>query len=562
MNPQQEQQTQAPPNLINEDILRKVVEEMEAANPYGMGKYSDEDAAGLGIDSLGSLRLANQLVKAWWGSPMIPRWIQDAPNPTGTFVACVLRGKELGFKMMESLSTLYLSPDGRLGMYGTAMLALMRRSKIHLEFTVMKDDKDVPIGMRVYGKREDGDDYTSEFTIMDAVRANLVESKMQTHKKYPIWMCKWRAVSDLFRTLASDLSGGPMYTREELEDDERARHEEISAELLNGKPAVENPFKVSPKPQPATATENPNLENAKPEPAAEKSEPVKTDTPAPPQDTQPAADSRPADPPAAKPRGRAPKAAPEPEVKPEPETKPEPAQTSSKAEFKASDDDLPKSFGLPTQFVPHETVIQEIPQDQRFVILMGKLAAHMGKPVPECRAVRDEFLRSFMGHSGPLPKPPSDKYVMVLPWLEAIIEHKCDSLVNDPHALGLNVVVGVGQFVRFIDAWQAETKAIATKAALSRCPHTGGKDLIGWLEMVQADGPLSPADLRVALRVFGISGAATSAVLDAAQSRGVTLAAVVGDLDLSTATEGQVLTAVASGAAKQVPPTAQSLWED
>lgn len=215
MNPQDSapQPTIAP--AVDPGVLRQIIEEMETSNPYGFGKYEETDAAALLGLPLGSLRLAHQLVKQFLGTPFVPKFIAQSANPAGTFLATILRGAELGFKMLESLSCLYLSPDGRLGMYGTAMIALMRKSGVHLEFTEIKGEDGTPFGFTVYGKRKDGDEYTSTFTRADAQRAGITGM----HGKYPQFMTKWRATSDLFRTLCPDLSGGPVYSREELEEE-------------------------------------------------------------------------------------------------------------------------------------------------------------------------------------------------------------------------------------------------------------------------------------------------------------------------------------------------------
>lgn len=199
---------------LDRSQIQTVIEEMSASNPYGLGQYNDQDAAILGIESIGSLRLAHQLVKAWTGSPMIPKWIATSNNPGGTFVSCVLRGRELGFKMMESLQCLYMSPDGRLGLYGSAMIALMRKSGVKLKFTELKDGNE-SIGYKVWGQRQDGDEYEATFTRTDALRARLGN----VHNAYPMIMCQWRAVSILFRFLCSDLSGGPLYSAEELREE-------------------------------------------------------------------------------------------------------------------------------------------------------------------------------------------------------------------------------------------------------------------------------------------------------------------------------------------------------
>src|SRR5690348_14422677 len=126
MNPQEQQAPQpTTARAVDPGVLRQIIEEMETSNPYGFGKYEEADAAALLGLPLGSLRLAHQLVKQFLGTPFVPKFIAQSANPPGTFLATILRGAELGFKMLESLSCLYLSPDGRLGMYGTAMIALM-----------------------------------------------------------------------------------------------------------------------------------------------------------------------------------------------------------------------------------------------------------------------------------------------------------------------------------------------------------------------------------------------------------------------------------------------------
>jgi hypothetical protein len=277
MNPTstQPEATTAKP-VLDRDLLAQIVEEMEAANPYGLGKYTDEDATILGLPSLGSLRLANTLVKQWLGSPFIPKFIANSPNPAGTFVACVVQGNELGFKMMESLKALFQAPDGRLGMYGTAMLALMRKSKFKLTFTPGED------GYKVHGLRPDGDEYTATFTHVDAVRAKLYKAD-SNHEKYPLTMCKWRAVSDLFRTLASDLSAGPLYTAEELIEETGGdrggeRGDGSNAVFAEHAKRAPNPFSVGEVPVDPVETKPaaPEAATAKPEPEPPAAETVQT----------------------------------------------------------------------------------------------------------------------------------------------------------------------------------------------------------------------------------------------------------------------------------------------
>lgn len=517
--------------IIDKDLLSQIITEMEANNPYGLGKYTDEDASLLGLPSLGSLRLAHTLVKQWMGTPFIPRWIADAQNPAGTFVATVIRGQELGFKMMESLSVLYLSPDGRLGMYGTAMLALMRKAGISLTFTPLED------GFQLHGKRKDGDEYTSIFTHEDAVRAGLWDNKMQMHKRYPNWMAKWRTVSDMFRSLASDLTGGAsaVYTKEELEDDMRAAandrgagdtsvfHEHAQKEEVN-------PFHVGTK-RPAT----------EPEAAFY----VKTATV-----EKPAAAPAPAE------------KAPEPEIRPVPQEAPpapreEPAPAPVAAASAATNVvQMPAPAAATPALVPpaakkrtHQQRLAEITE-----LIPGRSPAALEKKE------FPEFMRGFL-KMAKLPKndPRYDDAISVLYW---IAKHYRAQLIQDAHQVGLVAGEGWIRLAAWMEehAWPEDCRGLARIVAFERYADSGGADLLEFLEDTVKIHELNVPDLRAFLQVL-IKTRKAMLLREAAGTGSISELVLSWGLDLLKATDAEVEAKLepsgATPAAAQPAPVAE-----
>src|SRR5690242_9750030 len=109
-----------------------------AANPKetvpfetALAKYTDEDARSIGMPTPGALNLLSIFAKQMVGTPFLPRSIfkdMSSPQASATLLAVILTGREMQFSPMQSLRAFWMSPDGRLGMYGDAMMATMRRA--------------------------------------------------------------------------------------------------------------------------------------------------------------------------------------------------------------------------------------------------------------------------------------------------------------------------------------------------------------------------------------------------------------------------------------------------
>lgn len=564
MNPQTEQQATAAPTAVDPSLLRQIVEEMDAANPYGSGKYTDDDASVLGLPSLGSLRLARQMVKDWIDTPFMPAWIKNSKNPAGTFVATVVRGKELGFKMLEAVASLYLSPDGRLGLYGTAMLALMRRSGITLKFSDIEEDGKV-VGVQVYGKRKDGDDYTARFTKMDAQRAGLIKGG-GAHEKYPLLMCTWRASSILFRTLASDLTGGPLYSREELE--EEVDLHDVIRETESRQAKAENPYKVPPKTQGDTnghaAQGNGPLGGEPATVAAEISTPTET--------------------PAVETTGKA-------QGSPAPDS-PATTSNSSAGEVGGGADAPPFTVTVePPLFAPsgggpqdgisirpgldkaQDGVVPSPAADSSKVVAMpSKAVLEELSALVKDEKVMKEFMRGFLQSAIKKNDPRMPDALAVL--LAVAKSSYLPQLTQDAYGSGVKAAAGWKTLQVFIDACPAESKALAKSVGLKRYPDEGGGALIEYLADPIHVETMDMKELKLFLDILdgGCSAGTATKLREAQVESGLTLVEVLalrnergkitGTMELSEeAILTRLLTFAKDPLAGPIEPSSGNLWD-
>ena len=171
------------------------------------------ESAELGLPSPPQMEALANFCRQMVGTPFLPKTLVQGKTPeqqSGTLLAVVLTGREMGLLPMFSLRAFWLSPDGRLGMYADSMLAIMRSKGV--KFKWLRNEND---GCKVQGIRED-EEYTAEFTIQDAHAAGL--SGKAVWKSYPKAMCRARCLGEIFRALCSDMGGTQMYSREELMD--------------------------------------------------------------------------------------------------------------------------------------------------------------------------------------------------------------------------------------------------------------------------------------------------------------------------------------------------------
>tara|TARA_R110000744_G_scaffold114019_1_gene213323 strand:+ start:76 stop:867 length:792 start_codon:yes stop_codon:yes gene_type:complete len=123
-------------------------------------------------------------------------------------ISAGIAGLTFGWSLMESMNNFHII-KGKPSMTSASMLGLARSAGHSI---ILEEEEGIA---RAIGTRADnGDTYTSVFTIEDARLAGLL--KNNTWKQYPANMLRWRAVSNLCRFLFTDMSHGVLYTPEEL----------------------------------------------------------------------------------------------------------------------------------------------------------------------------------------------------------------------------------------------------------------------------------------------------------------------------------------------------------
>jgi len=145
-------------------------------------------------------------------SGLCPRGL-DTPQKV---VVALQAGAELGFKPWQSLQSLHIV-NGRVGLEGSALCALIRRAKVTeylvIEYSGKEFDDDFK-AVVVSKRKGDTVDSTTEFSVADAKRAGLWGGK-DNWSKYPKDMLTWRAVARHSRLYYPDVTQG-FYTLDEL----------------------------------------------------------------------------------------------------------------------------------------------------------------------------------------------------------------------------------------------------------------------------------------------------------------------------------------------------------
>jgi hypothetical protein len=128
-------------------------------------------------------------------------------------VAAILTGRELGIGPMQALRDIHMV-DGRPAFAAQLMLAKMRQGGIVLLETDSTEER-----AWIKARRPDtGEVGEFEFTIAEAETAGLLSKPGKSWHKYRKDMLWARAVSRMARRFGSDLLGGLVYSKEELDD--------------------------------------------------------------------------------------------------------------------------------------------------------------------------------------------------------------------------------------------------------------------------------------------------------------------------------------------------------
>lgn len=138
----------------------------------------------------------------------VPSLYRGQPD---TVLAAIATGREMGIGPMQSLRDIHMI-DGRPAFAAQLMLSKMRAGGV-----VIVESEATSDHARIVARRTDtGEQGTFEFTKADAEAAGLLGKK--NWKTWPADMYWARAVGRMARRFGSDLLGGLVYTKEELED--------------------------------------------------------------------------------------------------------------------------------------------------------------------------------------------------------------------------------------------------------------------------------------------------------------------------------------------------------
>lgn len=449
------------------------------------------------------------------------------------------------------------------------MMGAMRRAGVTFEW--IKDDDE---GCEVKATRRDGDSYTSTFTPVDAKRASLTGQ----HGRYPRRMCKWRCVSDIWNTLCPDLGGGPIYTTEELHEDEPEPGDKSNeafraqAEANRQTEPEKSPFRMTREsaadPLAGQATsQNPPASEEKKQEAPVQAGPAPAETKAPVPETKQAAPetkppvaetkapvSEPSKPAA---RGRGAKKADAPASAAGPQLVPDQAKEQPKSGFVASNEDLPVELG------GQATTPEPPSQIDRIKEIDAAIQSACGVTADSAREKVREFMIGFC-HPEKLSRPPRPDYEDLIPFAAALAKHAPKKLLEQPDPLGTACRAGWEKLKRWMDKedLHAALKALVIRAAHECFYEDGGESLIDFFEgIIEPDGRLDEGSRTAFLQIYLAMPAKDIAMklLDKAQSQDKTLAEFLGPFDASKLSEGQVLTMIAGGSA---PAEQDPLWQE
>lgn len=122
--------------------------------------------------------------------------------------AIMIKGHELGLGLAASYEFIQVIQDKpALNPRGALALIMQSGECSGLKIVDEKDDKGVPTGCSVTMKRKNGVEYTVQFTMEDAQRADLVKAG-SGWAKYPANMLRWRAIGYCADVVFPDVTGG------------------------------------------------------------------------------------------------------------------------------------------------------------------------------------------------------------------------------------------------------------------------------------------------------------------------------------------------------------------
>jgi len=172
------------------------------------------------------------------------------------------------------------------------------------------------------------------------------------------------------------------------------------------------------------------------------------------------------------------------------------------------------------------------------------------------KKVFSEFLRGFLNIS----KLPSTHplYDIALRFLRSVIINHRIELQKNPQGVGVVAGAGWSALGTFTEGWPADCISMAADVAVERYSDTGGGDLVDFLKDPAHVEMMNHPELRTFMTILKIGRAAPMKLVMLSEKLGASMTAIVGSwgLDLTTATEAQVLEKIAGQQALSPAPVA------
>lgn len=165
----------------------------------------------ININSADSLNHAFKIADTLAKSQIVPRHFQGKPHD---IFATLVLGAELGFQPMQSLQSIVMI-QGNATLKAQTMLAIARAKLPELKLEIKIEGESVT----ATGQRHKDDLPFSSTWNNERARAMGLLSK-DNYIKQKLTMFRWRAVSDVLRTIAADVLMGLMSTEEMIDVEE------------------------------------------------------------------------------------------------------------------------------------------------------------------------------------------------------------------------------------------------------------------------------------------------------------------------------------------------------
>lgn len=152
---------------------------------------------------------------------------EAARNDLPSIVLLLATCDDLGLKRTHGLRSLYMTPNGKIGMEGNLMLALLLAKKFQIKITESTPQAATYWIKRPKSEGEDAFEFSVQITLEQAKVNGWYTTDENGVPKKPVWrdsanMLRWRSLAFTARIVAADVLGG-IYLIEELQEIEMQR---------------------------------------------------------------------------------------------------------------------------------------------------------------------------------------------------------------------------------------------------------------------------------------------------------------------------------------------------